>query len=143
MSTIGQRIRNRRKELSLTLEDVGRAVGVPRSTIQRWETGTIRNMGQTSLLLLAQALQTTTDYLVGATDTVDREARLHQSMAHDLDMLAAFDFLSAESGFATVDSESGSCLVRGDLAIPRTPELVMDLMRQTTDYFAFLLSRYT
>lgn len=37
--TIGELIHNRRKELKLTLEEVGNAVGVSKSTVRKWETG--------------------------------------------------------------------------------------------------------
>ena len=34
--TVGMLIANRRKELDLTLEDIGSAVGVSKSTVLRW-----------------------------------------------------------------------------------------------------------
>ena len=37
------KIKARRKELGLTLEDVGQIVGVSKTTIQRWESGEIKN----------------------------------------------------------------------------------------------------
>lgn len=44
MSDIGNLIYNRRKELGLTLEEVGNAVGVSKSTVKKWENGFISNM---------------------------------------------------------------------------------------------------
>lgn len=44
MSEIGNLIYNRRKELGLTLEEVGNAVGVSKSTVKKWENGFISNM---------------------------------------------------------------------------------------------------
>lgn len=44
MSEVGNLIRTRRKELGLTLEDVGNAVGVSKSTVKKWEDGYISNM---------------------------------------------------------------------------------------------------
>ena len=41
---IGTIIRNRRLELNLTLEEIGNAVGVSKSTVQKWENGFISNM---------------------------------------------------------------------------------------------------
>ena len=38
---IGLRIESRRKELGLTLDDIAQDVGVAKSTIQRYEKGTI------------------------------------------------------------------------------------------------------
>jgi len=37
-------MKSKRKELNLTLEDVGNAVGVGKSTVRKWENGDIENM---------------------------------------------------------------------------------------------------
>ena len=57
MSEIGEIIYERRKELGLTLEDVGKAVGVGKSTVRKWENGMIKNMGRDKLAALARVLQ--------------------------------------------------------------------------------------
>ena len=54
---IGKKIFQRRKALKLTLEEVGRAVGVGKSTVQRWENGQIKNMGRDKIAALARILQ--------------------------------------------------------------------------------------
>ena len=41
---IGKMINQRRTELKLTLEQVGQAVGVGKSTVKKWEDGYISNM---------------------------------------------------------------------------------------------------
>lgn len=50
-------LENRRKELGLTLEEVGKYVGVSKSTVKKWETGYIDNMKRDKIALLAQILQ--------------------------------------------------------------------------------------
>ncbi len=50
-------IQSRRRELGLTLEEVGRLVGVCKSTVKKWENGFIKNMKRDKILLLANALQ--------------------------------------------------------------------------------------
>ena len=50
-------LEQRRKELGLTLEEVGRYVGVSKSTVKKWETGYIDNMKRDKIALLANALQ--------------------------------------------------------------------------------------
>ena len=37
-------MKNRRNLLNLTLEEVGNAVGVGKSTVRKWENGEIENM---------------------------------------------------------------------------------------------------
>jgi len=57
MCEIGKKIFLRRKELGLTLEQVGNAVGVGKSTVRRWENGMIKNMGRDKIAALARVLQ--------------------------------------------------------------------------------------
>ena len=50
-------IKQRRKELGLTLEEVGNLVGVSKSTVKKWESGYIKNMRSDKIKLLAYALR--------------------------------------------------------------------------------------
>ena len=52
MSDIGKMIFNRRKELGFTLEEVGEACGVGKSTVRKWENGMIKNMKRDKIVLL-------------------------------------------------------------------------------------------
>lgn len=54
---IGEAIHRRRIELGLTLEDVGNAVGVGKSTVKKWETGYISNMKRSRIENLAKVLK--------------------------------------------------------------------------------------
>ena len=40
---VGERVKERRTELNLTMPELGKRVGVNKSTIQRYEAGTIDN----------------------------------------------------------------------------------------------------
>lgn len=66
-------VKSRRIALGLTLEEVGKIVGVSKATVQRWESGEISNMRRDKVLLLAKALHTTPAYLMGWED--DKEAQ--------------------------------------------------------------------
>ena len=57
MCEIAKKIYTRRKELGLTLEEVGQAVGVGKSTVRKWENGMIKNMGRDKIAALARVLQ--------------------------------------------------------------------------------------
>ena len=73
-------IRARRKELGLTLEEVGQIVGVSKTTIQRWESGEIKNQRRDKIVKLAQSLQTTPAQLMGWAETdTDLSSSLPQS----------------------------------------------------------------
>ena len=54
---IGKIIKKNRLELNLTLEDVAKAVGVSKSTVQRWESGQINNMRRDRIDALSKILQ--------------------------------------------------------------------------------------
>lgn len=58
-------IKSRRKELNLTLEQVGYLVGVGKSTVRKWETGDIENMKRDKIVKLAKALRVSPSYIMG------------------------------------------------------------------------------
>lgn len=55
--TLGEFINKRRNQLGLTLEDIGLATGVGKSTVKKWETGLISNMKRDKIEQLAQVLR--------------------------------------------------------------------------------------
>ena len=57
MCDIADKMKSRRIDLGLTLEDVAQAVGVGHSTVRKWETGMIKNMGRDKIAKLAVILQ--------------------------------------------------------------------------------------
>ena len=94
MCEIANKIKTRRIELGLTLEEVGQAVGVGRSTVQRWESGLIKNMGRDKIAALAKVLQMSAVELVPAPDLpweqVAEKAELYDSISgEDHDRLEA------------------------------------------------------
>lgn len=62
---LSDRIKARRTELGLTLEDIGNTLGVSKTTIQRYESGKIKNLKQATIKRLAVVLRTTPEYLMG------------------------------------------------------------------------------
>lgn len=67
--TIGQRIKNKRIELGLTVDELASKLGKNRATIYRYEKDDIKDLPITVLEPLAQILNTTTAYLLGIDDT--------------------------------------------------------------------------
>ena len=55
--TTSEFIAQRRKELGLTLEEVGKACGVGKSTVKKWEDGFISNMKRDKIAALAAVLK--------------------------------------------------------------------------------------
>lgn len=72
----------RRKELGLTLKDIADRMNVTEATVQRWESGNIKNLRHGRITKLAEILDTTPAYLMGwelpdnaeqSDDELDRE----------------------------------------------------------------------
>ena len=62
---VGQRIKQRRKELRISADELGKALGKDRSTIFRYEKGDIEKLPLDILEPIAKVLQTTPRYLMG------------------------------------------------------------------------------
>lgn len=68
--TIGQRIRDRRKWLGRSANDVAEKLGVCRQTFYRYETGSIKKIPSHILRRLAEELNTSVDYLLGLPEEI-------------------------------------------------------------------------
>jgi len=62
-------LQTRRSELGLTLDDIGRHVGVSGATVSRWEKGDIENVRRDKIAKLAEILRVTPAYLMGWPET--------------------------------------------------------------------------
>lgn len=82
MSITGQRIKERRKQLGMSADEVAAKLDVSRSTIFRYENGHIEKVPANVLERLAEILKTTPTYLMGWDD--DSNA----SSSHKLDDLS-------------------------------------------------------
>lgn len=65
MSITGQRIKERRKQLEMSADDIAIKLGVSRSTVFRYENGRIEKVPANVLEKLAEILKTTPSYLMG------------------------------------------------------------------------------
>ena len=67
-SIVATRMQQRREELGLTLDDIALEIGVARSTIQRYEKGTIEKLKLPVIEAIANVLQVDPAWLVGKSD---------------------------------------------------------------------------
>ena len=65
---VGERIRERRTELKLSMPELGKRLGVNKSTIQRYETDGVNPNRSMIINGLADALQTTPEWLTGRSE---------------------------------------------------------------------------
>lgn len=96
MENIGKLISERRKELGLTLEDVGNIVGVGKSTVKKWESGLISNMRRDKISLLAKALQIKPTQLIGG-EPEPIESNVSEIFTSNIYSIPVFE--SAAAGF--------------------------------------------
>lgn len=65
---MGERIKRLRIERGMTQEELGKAVGLQRAAINKYEKGIVENIKRTTIIKLAEVLRTTPSYLVGYED---------------------------------------------------------------------------
>lgn len=65
---ICEKLKERRKELGLTMLEVAQKIGVSEATVSRWESGDIANMRRDKIVSLASALQVSPSFIMGWED---------------------------------------------------------------------------
>ena len=76
--TIGQRIRSRRLELDITVDELAEKLGKNRATVYRYENDEIKDLPTTVLIPLASALRTTPADLMGYGDNLSLTDKEHE-----------------------------------------------------------------
>lgn len=69
LNSIMNRIKNRRLELGFSYQDLAQKTNMSKSTLQRYETGSIKNMPIDKLSVIANALNVDPIWLLGFTTT--------------------------------------------------------------------------
>lgn len=70
MPMLQDRIKERRAALGLTLLELAEQLGVKEATMQRYESGEIKNIKHETVYTLSQLLKCSPSYLMGWTDTL-------------------------------------------------------------------------
>lgn len=70
---VGERIEQRRKQLGLTLDDIAQELGVAKSTIQRYEKGTIDRVKLPIIEAIARVIEVNPAWICGKTDSMEPE----------------------------------------------------------------------
>lgn len=68
MSTFGKRLKKMRSRKKITMEELGKQIGVAKSTISGYESD-LRQPTLESIQAISRALNTTADYLLGLSDS--------------------------------------------------------------------------
>lgn len=99
---IGQRMKERRKELKMSADELAKRLGKDRSTIYRYEKGDIENLPLDILEPIAEALETTPAYILGW-EKIEKKADTISDVV--LRMKTDSDFLSLVETLNTLDKE--------------------------------------
>ena len=97
---VGHRIKERRNDLGISMPELGRRIGVNKSTIQRYETGGVDPKRTMIINGLAEALLTTPEWLTGLSDEKEYNSKTLCQMDIEKHIAAYLDELTA-----TVKSE--------------------------------------
>ena len=86
MNTKGKNILEARKNAGLTMEELGKIVGVSRATIKRYESGEIANIPDDKIEKIAKATKVSEAFLMGW-DTLKKEnAAFHARILKDAEL---------------------------------------------------------
>ena len=95
--TVGKRIKQRRKELKISADELAQILGKDRSTIFRYEKGDIEKLPIDILEPIAVALRTTPQYLMGWEETKKKNDILTDivlKLDEDMELLEMTEALS-------------------------------------------------
>ena len=97
MNTKGKNILEARKNAGLTMEELGKMVGVSRATIKRYESGEIANIPDDKIEKIAKATKVSEAFLMGW-DTLKKEnAAFHARILKDAELQELIkDFLTLD-----------------------------------------------
>lgn len=99
MATMGERIFQKRKELGMTMEELGARLGVNKTAVNKWEKGIVQNVKQSTIKQMADIFGCTPSWLMGFDDVpVPRVENVEQHV----ELIRLFDLLSAEQQEAII-----------------------------------------
>ena len=100
---IGQRIKERRKQLKMSADTLAAQLGKDRSTIYRYEKGDIENLPLDILEPIASALKTTPAYLMGWDEEIKKDPKA--TAERHFEILMDETFVDMFDDFHSLDSK--------------------------------------
>ena len=82
MKKMGMRIHNKRRELDLTLEELGKKLGVQKSAISKWEKGEVVNIKREYIDKMAKIFDVSPQWLMGY-ETASEVTLTYEAPGHD------------------------------------------------------------
>jgi len=75
MSVMGERIKQLRKSLNMSQEELGSKIGVKKSAINKYETGDVENIPRQSIEIMCKLFSVSPSYLLGIEELEDSLAK--------------------------------------------------------------------
>lgn len=113
---IGDRIKQRRKALKMSADELGARIGKDRSTIFRYEKGDIENLPLDILEPIAKILQTTPQHLMGWEEVQKNNDIIADAVVK---MRTDSDFFSLVECLMMLDAEKQSAIKQMALAFQK------------------------
>lgn len=117
----GKRLHDRRKELGLTLDDVGKIVGISRSAVSKYEKEVIKNVYASVVELFAKALKCSPAYLMCWTDdpaeAMERNERLYTKTSDEKELLLSYRVATEEAKKSALMVLKSNRIVKKEQAI--------------------------
>lgn len=112
---MSNRLKERRLEIGLTLEDVGNIVGVGKSTVRKWENGMIENMKRDKIALYAKALKVSPLFIMDIPQDINLISADKLIMIPIIGEIACGDPILAEENISGYREELSDLMPHGNL----------------------------
>lgn len=93
MANVNENIRDMRKLLGLTQEEVGKRIGVSKQTVQRYESGEISNIPYDKIISLSEALSCSPACIMGW-EEYQKDHKTSHSAKEDAELIKKYHLLS-------------------------------------------------
>nr|WP_254904614.1 helix-turn-helix transcriptional regulator [Clostridium tyrobutyricum] len=109
-------IHDKRIELGLTYEELGKMVGVGKSTVRKWEKGMIENMRRDNIVALAKALNISPALIMGwDTEQIKEKKTFNDKEIKLIDKYRSLDDKGKHTVNTVLDMEYTRCNDKDDL----------------------------
>ena len=132
---VGERIKERRKELGMTVDDLAKKVGKSRATVYRYENGSIEKLPTDVLVPFAEALDLDPDYLMGWTEEKRKKYVLKFQAKPFLDLLNKLTEDQIDGLVSNPEFDAFDMLEKFDRLTPED-------QKETVAFIDFKLSKY-
>lgn len=108
MSILNDRIKDMRKRRNKTLKEVAEAIGVQEATLQRYESGLIKNIPHDKITAIAEYLNCSPAYLMGWSSESKEESELNSKLIELINSLTEQQALEALNYIEYLKSKDNS-----------------------------------